>query len=287
MPRSTDDISHETALAALDWLVAMGATEATLDDSLDRFDMARPDPADAARAAAPVQPLQAPTTDAPPTGPRPIAPRPPKAAAGAGAEVAEKAAQAVTSLDALKAAINAFDGGHIQRAAKHMVFADGAEDAPLMLIGEAPDADDDRTGIPFSGVSGQLLDRMLAAINHTRSKNAYLAYTVPWRTLKTPDQALVNQSLPFLRKHIALKKPRLVVCLGAVPARALFETDQGISNLRGRWRDMTFGGHSVAVVATHNPRHLLRQPQLKGDAWKDLLAIKAKLNALSEETNEQ
>jgi DNA polymerase len=188
-------------------------------------------------------------------------------------------AAACNSLDDLKAAMEAFDGGLLKRSAKNTVFADGIPGADLMVIGEAPGADEDQAGKPFVGVSGQLLDKMLAAIGRSRSSNTYISNIVPWRPLgnRTPDPAITTMCLPFIQRHIELAKPKVILMLGGVSAKSLLDTEEGITRIRGKWRDLTFSGQKYAAIPTYHPAYLLRQPAQKGMAWRDLLSIKEKL----------
>lgn len=269
-------LTHAEALKALAWLVDMGAAEATTPDPINRFE-AETTPG-APPSKAPANQAHADSAAARPAA-RTIQPKPPQNPVGAGASAAQSVAEAATSLQDLKDRMAAFDGGHLKRAAKNLVFADGQEDADIMFVGEAPGAEEDQRGLPFVGRAGQLLDRMLASAAFDRSKNAYITNLVPWRPIgnKTPDAAMVAMCLPFLKKHIALQAPKIVVCLGASPSRALFDTDTGISRLRGKWQTLEFYGHSCHVLATYHPAYLLRQPRFKGDAWRDLLSAKDRL----------
>ncbi|MEX1147907.1 MAG: uracil-DNA glycosylase, partial [Sphingomonadales bacterium] len=150
-------------------------------------------------------------------------------------------------------------------------------------IGEAPGADEDRQGLPFVGVSGQLLDRMLGAIGLDRSK-AYIANILPWRPPgnRKPTPQETSICLPFIRRHIALVKPRVLVFLGGTAAATLLDTNQGITRLRGRWSEYEDlnEGFTAPVMPTYHPAYLLRQPALKADAWRDFLEIRAKLKSL-------
>lgn len=273
----------------LAWHVAMGADEAIEHDCVDRFTApampAQPlpvkantsgaAPGAAATAASPFVQMQ------PGTGPRRVEARPVQAIEGAGFAAAESVVASCKTLDELEAALNAFDGGLLKRSAKNTVFADGTRGAPLMIVGEAPGADEDRLGKPFVGASGQLLDKMLAAGGMSRDRDVYISNVVPWRPLgnRTPDQAVITMCLPFIRKHIELAAPKVVLMLGGVSAKALLGTEDGITRLRGRWRELDIGGQKIAALPAYHPAYLLRQPHLKGFAWRDLLAVKRKLQS--------
>jgi DNA polymerase len=278
------------AAAALAWLVAVGADEAIADEPLDRF----------ARAAERAQPLSPPTfrPEAAPPGERePPAPstgmfgedryaRPvptiPLGTPEAAATARELAASAKT-LEELRDAIARFDGLSLKATATNLVFADGNPKARLMLIGEAPGGEEDRRGLPFVGASGQLLDRMLAAIGHDRT-SCYITNIVNWRPPgnRKPSPAEMTLSLPFIERHIALIDPALIVLLGDTAAKTLTNRTEGITRLRGKWFTWSKPGDAGAIplLPTFHPAFLLRSPAQKREAWADLLAAKRKLEEL-------
>ncbi len=189
-------------------------------------------------------------------------------------------ASSATSLDQLRGMLETFDGCGLKLRATNLVFADGNPEAEIMLVGEAPGREEDLQGKPFVGRSGQLLDRMLGAIGLDRTK-VYIANTVPWRPPgnRTPSPSEVAVCLPFLYRQIELVAPKVLVALGGASASTLFETDTGITRLRGQWRDLKVNGHSMRAVATLHPAYLLRQPAAKRLAWADLLSVKAALES--------
>lgn len=199
-------------------------------------------------------------------------------------EEAQSLAAAATTLDELRSALDNFKGLAIKRTATQMVFADGQPNARVMFVGEAPGADEDRLGRPFVGVSGQLLDRMLAAIGLDRAENAYISNVINWRPPgnRNPDAGEIAVSMPFIQKHIALVNPEVVVFVGGVAAKSMLDTTQGITRLRGRWGEYTNPVMSRAIPALCmlHPAYLLRSPQQKSLAWQDLLMLKAKLKTL-------
>ncbi len=189
-------------------------------------------------------------------------------------------------LGSLRARLDAFDGGQLQRFATNTVFGDGAAGARVMLVGEAPGAEEDRQGVPFVGPSGKLLDRMLASIGLVRS-DVYIANTLYWRPPgnRTPTPEERNATLPFLMRQIELVGPKVVVALGGPAAQTLLNETQGITRLRGRWFDFrtragAAGGLACPALPTFHPAFLLRQPAQKRQVWQDLRAIRAKLDAL-------
>jgi uracil-DNA glycosylase family 4 len=183
-------------------------------------------------------------------------------------------AQSCNSLDDLRDKLATFDQCPLQTTAQNLVFADGNPDADLMIIGEAPGADEDRQGVPFVGVSGQLLDRMLAAIGRDRT-SVYITNILPWRPPgnRKPTPFESELCLPFLTRHIELAKPKALLLLGGTSASTLMQTTTGITKLRGKWGEYESGNHSCPCLPTYHPAYLLRQPALKRDAWHDLLSM--------------
>ncbi len=196
-------------------------------------------------------------------------------------EPAPRSAVDAGAIDALRAEFEAFDGCPLKETATSFVFADGVPGAPLMFIGEAPGAEEDRRGRPFVGPAGRLLDRMLAAIRMTREQS-YITNILPWRPPgnRNPTDSEIAACLPFLVRHIALANPRIVVAVGGIAAKALLGRREGIMRLRGRWYDITVPGRSGPrpLRAIFHPAYLLRQPGHKREAWHDLLAIRARLH---------
>ena len=269
--------SREESLAALNWLVEAGADEAVGDAPVDRF---------SARAAAvPVVPQAAAT--APKAVPRPNPPlaqiKPttlvPLATDGFGSAV-EIAAKCRT-LAELRSAMESFEGSQLKRLATNTVFADGNPNSRIMFIGEAPGHEEDRAGLPFVGRAGKLLDKMMAAISLDRTR-AYIINVMPWRPPdnRNPDPGEVAMCIPFLRRHIELAQPRIMIMLGAVSARHVLGLNEGIMKLRGRWLEYRIGTEMIPVLPTLHPAYLLRQPAHKKLAWRDLQAVADKLDAL-------
>ena len=165
---------------------------------------------------------------------------------------------------------------------KQIVFGVGNPNADLMFVGEAPGADEDRQGKPFVGVSGQLLDRMLAWIGLDRT-TAYITNILFWRPPgnRPPTTAEIAACLPFVERHIELVAPEILVLVGGASAKALLNTQEGIIKLRGRWFEFQRPGlpRPIPAIATFHPAYLLRTPGQKREAWKDLLAIKRRMGA--------
>jgi DNA polymerase len=176
----------------------------------------------------------------------------------------------------------AFEGCALKQTATNLVFADGNPDSGLMLIGEAPGADEDRLGLPFVGVSGRLLDRMLAAIGRDRT-GTYITNILPWRPPgnRQPTPAEMAMCLPFVQRHVELVRPRIIVLIGGTSAKTLLGTAEGIMRLRGRWFDYRSPGlaRPIPALATFHPAYLLRSPAQKREAWRDFLALKKKIES--------
>src|SRR5438477_894130 len=258
-----------SARALLEWQIAMGADEAIGEAALNR--LAPPAPA----AAAPV-------ARALPVAPRPVVA--PNALAESLAEAAQSArrlAAGAETIEALGALVAAFDGCPLKRTATTTVFIDGNPAAPIMIIGEAPGAEEDRIGRPFVGRAGQLLDRMLAAIGLDRT-GVQITNVIYWRPPgnRKPNAAEIAACFPFVLRHIALARPRVLVLSGGTAASALLPLSEGITRLRGRWFELAVPGLEAPVptLAMFHPAFLLRDPARKRETWRDLLALKARLD---------
>lgn len=201
----------------------------------------------------------------------------------ADAQTASAAAASANTLEALRAALETFEGCTLKATAKSTVFADGNPSSRLMVIGEAPGGDEDRQGRPFVGVSGKLLDRMLESIEHTRD-NAYISNIVPWRPPgnRKPTAEEVGLCLPFIERQVVLVKPQVILMVGGLSAKTLLNRTEGITRLRGRWEEVILPGLDAPIpaLATFHPAYLLRSPQQKRLAWRDFLAVKRKLDSL-------
>jgi uracil-DNA glycosylase family 4 len=266
------------ALALLRWYVEMGADEAIGEIAPNRLLPPKP---------AVIQP------PAPPTAPAPMTARPPAQAAlvappGTFAESLAEAAQSARrlaasadSIEALAARVAGFEDCPLKRTATKTVFIDGNPAAPIMFIGEAPGADEDRIGRPFVGRAGQLLDRMLAAIGLDRAA-VQITNVIYWRPPgnRKPTTAEIAACMPFVLRHIALAKPQVLVLCGGTAASALLPISDGITRLRGRWFDLAVPGLDAPVptLPMFHPAFLLRTPERKREAWRDLLALKARLD---------
>jgi len=187
---------------------------------------------------------------------------------------ARAAATGANTLEALRAAMAAFDLCDFKTGARNLVFSDGIAGAPVMIIGEVPDRDEDRQGKPFVGAAGQLLDRMFAAIGMGRGRSdapLYLVNTLPWRTPnRDPKPEEIAMMTPFLERHIALADPKVLVLMGNNASQSLLGK-RGISRLRGHW---TQAVDKPALPMSH-PASLLKNSSAKREAWADLLSLKS------------
>src|SRR5438128_624317 len=240
---------------------------------------------DCALADAPVNRLSDPHID---PAPRETAPAPPRTMAAAISAVrsevapspevainsAREAARTAPTLEALRDLLEKFDGCALKSTATRLVFADGNPQARVMFVGEAPGRDEDIAGLPFVGRSGQLLDRMIAAIGLDRSK-AYIANVIPWRPPgnRTPTPQETQICLPFIQRQIELVDPDVLVTLGNPSTQSLLGTREGIMRTRGKWFDYDTGTRTIRAMATFHPAYLLRSPSYKRMSWQDLRAI--------------
>lgn len=248
-------------LALLDWQVDLGATEAICDAPVNRYDL--PDVMEKPKAAAPVS---AAVTSAPlqPAAVDPVA-------------VATQAAAAAQTLDELRAAMAGFDHCDLKKGARNLVFSDGVAGARVMLVGEAPGRDEDRAGKPFVGAAGQLLDKMLAAINMGRDHAeapVYITNVLPWRPPQNrdPKPHEIAMMKPFLLRHIELAAPEVLVIVGNWSCQTLLGK-RGITRLRGEWTQAA----NLPALPIFHPAYLLRSPEHKREAWADLLSLQARL----------
>lgn len=256
-------LNNAELLSVLDWYRAAGVDMAVSEDPVDRFAQ-KPPPAMAGQRPAPAA---APAPAALPVGP-----------VGGDPSEARRLAGSAETLAQLQDILGAYDGCGLKLRATQLVFADGNPDAEIMLIGEAPGAEEDRQGKPFVGRSGQLLDRMLAAIGLDRTK-VYIANTVPWRPPgnRTPTPEEMELCLPFLHRQVELVAPKLVMTLGGPAMQTVLKTTSGIIKMRGKWQKVQIGRHEVETLPTLHPAYLLRNPAAKQQAWKDMLSLKMKM----------
>lgn len=188
-------------------------------------------------------------------------------------EEARRLAASATSLDELIALLKNYEGCGLKRTATNTVFEDGNREARIMLVGEAPERDEDLQGTPFAGRSGQLLDKILQAIGLDRS-SVYMGNILPWRPPgnRTPTNAEMELCKPFIIRQIELAKPEFLVFLGTSCTKNLLDTTDGILKLRGKWR--SYSKAEIPVLPTLHPKNLLRQPAQKRLVWRDFLNLR-------------
>ena len=247
--------------ALLEWQVELGVTDAILDAPVDRYQL---------QAAKPK-----PQPKAVPAAPPPI----PEQVDVDAVAIARATAAGAADLPALAAGMEAFEHCEIKQGARNFVFADGNPAARIMIVGEAPGREEDRAGKPFVGRAGQLLDRMLAAIDLDRgavdpAQAVYITNVLPWRppSNRTPDKDEIAMMLPFLQRHIALANPDVIVLMGNTPCQALLGRT-GITRMRGDWAEVM----GRPALPMFHPAYLLRNPAAKREAWADLLSLKGRL----------
>lgn len=276
-----------SAHAALQWYLDHGVDDVLGDAPVNRYELqAKPEAQDSQQQSIsqplpPMPPQNTPVPAATTQSSLPIL-----GAAEAKIE-AIKQANAAESLAELEASIMAFEGLEVKKTASNLVFADGNPKAPIMLIGEAPGADEDRQGLPFVGQSGQLLDRIFSHIGIDRkqddaAQSVYISNILNWRPPgnRTPTTAEIVVSLPFIEKHIALVQPKLIILCGAVAAKALLARSEGISRLRKsnhtyqtQTPELNIKVDNIPAIATYHPAYLLRTPIQKKAVWSDMLKL--------------
>jgi uracil-DNA glycosylase len=273
-------VAREDLESLLRWYVEQGIDEAIGEDAIDRF------------AAPAPQPTPLPVQQRTPAAPTPIRPAPPAAAPPRGpvpiespqlVEDARALAQRCNSVEELEAAVRAFEGCALKRTAKNTVFADGVAGSSVMVVGEAPGADEDRLGKPFVGVSGQLMDRMFEAIGMSRQRDLYITNILFWRPPGNRTPTLSEQAIcmAFTRRHIELARPKVLVLAGGTAAKSVLDTTEGIMRLRGKWTTLSLDdGSAVPTLPTFHPAYLLRTPASKRQSWLDLLSLDKKLREL-------
>ena len=181
------------------------------------------------------------------------------------------------SLELLKKTILNLKNCDLKRMSKNIVFSDGNPKSKIMLIGEAPGANEDQEGLPFVGRAGVLLDKMLASINLDRTK-VYISNIINYRPPENrrPTDEEIKRYLPFIKKHIEIINPKILILLGSTAMNALIGDEKVISKVRGKWMEKQFGSCNTFLIVTFHPAFLMRQPAQKKMAWIDLKMIRDK-----------
>lgn len=273
------------ALKALtDWWEDMGVAvdQAEIDAAIQAQNTAESGIAETRTATAP-------TTDQDPPGDRRNTRKSRRNAQKSLADWIEEAtalANAADSLEALKTAIESFDGCPLKQLCEKTVVYDGTPGAPVMVLGEGPGGQEDRVGLPFVGKAGQLLDKMLAAIKLDRKTNTFISNVNYWRPPgnRNPEADELAVCRPFVDRMVDLAQPKIIIATGGVAAKSLLDTKTGIMRLRGSERPFTTpAGTEVPLVPMFHPAYLLRRPQDKSRAWRDLLLVQARLSEMGVE----
>ena len=190
----------------------------------------------------------------------------------------------LNDLDSLRKKLEVFDGCALKKTATNLVFSDGNEESKVMLIGEAPGEEEDKTGKPFKGQAGKLLDKMLNAIGQNRD-NTYITNLIFWRPPgnRNPSLEEIDACLPFVLRHIELINPKILILAGAIAAKAILkENNKGIIQLRGKWQNFSLNKATIIkTMPIYHPSFLLRQPSRKRDAWEDLKKIKKEIDLIT------
>ena len=254
---------EKAARALLDWYRAMGVDEAIGEEPVDCFAAADLKPRHALRLSREGPHLR-----------RASRQEPQAQARRAGSAPKSRRLPSCKSLSPDSTA------ARLKRTAKSLCFARGSEQARIMMIGEAPGRDEDLQGKPFVGRAGQLLDRMLASIGLSE-EHVYITNTVYWRPPgnRTPTPEEIEACAPFLARQIELLSPCVLVLLGGAAAKTILGTSEGIMRLRGKWLSYACAGRDLPTLATLHPAYLLRNPEQKRLAWRDLLMLKAAIDA--------
>lgn len=266
LPDSTFDpatpMGWHAALAALAWQVELGATDLISDETVDAF--ALPDRVPQAAPAPAKRGVQVPAPQSETVDP---------------VAVARAAADAAGTLEALHQAVAGYEHCELKKGARNTVFADGNPRARVLVLGEAPGAEEDREGRPFVGRAGQLLDRMFATIGLSRrdpdtERALYITNVMYWRPPgnRDPEPLEIAMMMPFVQRHIALVDPDLVVLMGNTSLFAATGA-KGITRARGQWTQ-AFGKPALPMF---HPAYLLRNPSAKREAWADLLALQSRI----------
>lgn len=265
----------------LRWYIEAGVDEAIGGQPVDRFALSTARAAEPPRAT---NPASGPGSRPAPTRP-PVTASPSPALRQSAAPVSQSAqlAQACTTIEDLKKAVEAYDGCALKRTCQRTVFSDGNPKARIMLVGEAPGREEDEQGLPFVGPSGKLLDRMLASIGLDRDK-VYITNVIYWRPPgnRKPEPSEVDQCLPFMQRQIELIDPAVMMFLGGAAAAALLGKAEGVTKLRGKWHDYAASGlqRPLPSLPTYHPAYLLRTPIHKREAWRDMITLQKRLREL-------
>ena len=249
MQTKQNDMSPHEALAALAWLIDMGADEIVGEVPVNRL-------------LAPPPVVVAPVIKAEPAVPRP------------------SSAESCKTLDELRSALLALEDFPLKKTASNLCFADGNLQADVMVIGDVPGRDEDIEGKVFAGQNLALLEKMLGAIGLSPAATSLLNF-IPWRPPgnRTPTEAEIQLCQPYILRAIELCRPRFILCLGGQAAQRLSGKSEGLLSLRGKWFELKIGSLKIRVLPSFHPSYLLKQAGQKRLAWRDLLLFKEAIDA--------
>ena len=184
-------------------------------------------------------------------------------------------------LENLKKQLNSIDNCKLKRNSKNIVLGEGNIDSPIMLIGEAPGEIEDKVGNPFKGESGELLDKMLIAINIKR-QNIYTSYAINFRPPedRKPTSPEIKRYSNFLKEHISIIDPKIIILMGSTAMEAVTGINEKISSERGKWKEIILNNNTYPLMITFNPSYLIRYPDNKKYSWEDLKKIREKVKEL-------
>lgn len=266
---------------ALDWYIWAGVTETCADEVCLNSSNLDIQPSSNNISSLPPKDIS-PTTSQPSSN-RTVNVTPHPANFDALAKSSRDLCSKAASLDELRNLIQNFDGCNLKKTAAHTVLGDGNPNARIVLIGEAPGADEDRIGAPFVGKCGKLLDKMLLSI-HINRADCYITNVLPWRPPgnRTPTDEEIAICLPFLKRQIELIQPDFLILLGGIALKSLMDVNDSISRTRGKWLEYSITDQKTAqVLATYHPSFLLRSPSQKSKVWSDLLRIQKKIKDIN------
>ena len=190
-------------------------------------------------------------------------------------------ANKIEKLEKLKEEINSIQNCNLKKHSKNLVFGDGDVHSPLMIIGEAPGEEEDNLGLTFQGQTGNLLKKMLAAIN-IKKEDVYITYTVNFRPPedRKPNSSEIKRYSIFLKEHINIINPKIIIILGGSAMESVLGSKKKVSSERGKWKEIILKDKVIPLIITFNPSYLIRFPENKKYSWEDLKIIKKKIQDL-------
>ena len=184
----------------------------------------------------------------------------------------------IDRINDLKKLINSIQNCNLKDNSKKLILGDGQIDSPIMIIGEAPGAEEEKTNKTFQGEAGTLLEKMLLAIN-IKKENIYSSYAINFRPPedRKPTSQEIKRYSVFLKEHISIIDPKIVILFGSTAMESVTSSNERISNERGKWKDIILKNKTYPLMVTFNPSYLIRFPENKKFSWEDLKRIKQKI----------